>query len=258
MRAIILSAGQGKRLLPLTEKTPKCLLPVQGETTVLDLQLRTLAACGVDEASVIVGFGADQVEEHLAAHPTEGIDVRTVFNPFYAQSDNLATAWLARSEMTSEFLLLNGDTLFEAEVLRRLLASPNAPLALSINVKDHYDDDDMKVVLNGGRRLAAVGKTLSSKLVGGESIGLMLFRGAGAEAFRNALDAAIREPKALALWYLSVVNGLTDTLRIETVDISGLWWGELDGPEDLTSVRRALARRTPKARKAGPPSRYAE
>lgn len=257
MRAIILSAGQGKRLLPLTESTPKCLLHVQDGRSLLEFQLRTLAACGVEHASVIVGFGADQVEDHLARHPVPGIEVRAVYNPFYALSDNLATAWLARSEMMGEFVLLNGDTLFEAAVLRKLLAAPKAPLTLSINVKDDYDDDDMKVVLNGGRRLTAVGKTLSRDVVNGESIGLMLFRGAGVQAFRNALEAAIREPEALKLWYLSVVNGLADSLRIETADISGLWWGEVDCPEDLQSVRAALSQREAPVIRSNSSARYA-
>ena len=257
MRAIILSAGQGKRLLPLTESTPKCLLEVHDGSSLLEFQLRALAACGVGYASVIVGFGADQVEEHLARRPVPGIEVQTIYNPFYALSDNLATAWLARSEMDDDFILLNGDTLFEPAVLRRLLAGPEAPLTLCINVKDEYDDDDMKVVLNGGRRLTAVGKTLSRDVVNGESIGLMLFRGAGASAFRNALEAAIREPRALKLWYLSVVNGLTDSLEIATADISGLWWGEVDSPDDLDVVRDALSRREAPTLRSRPTARYA-
>ena len=243
MRAIILSAGQGKRLLPLTRETPKCLLEVQDGISVLTYQLRTLAACGIREASVIVGFGADQVEEHLSAHPIAGLRVSACYNPFYALSDNLATVWLSRGEMTGDFLLMNGDTLFEEDVLRTLLASPDAPLTLSINVKDRYDDDDMKVSLSG-TRLTAVGKTLRREVVHGESIGLMYFRGAGVAAFRTALEGAIREPEALKLWYLSVVNGLTDSLDVATADISGFWWGEVDSPEDLEQVRKALRDRS--------------
>jgi choline kinase len=252
MRAIILSAGQGKRLLPLTRTTPKCLLDVQDGISVLSFQLRTLAACGISEASVIVGFGADQVEEHLAAHPVAGLTARACYNPFYAMSDNLATVWLARSEMQDDFLLMNGDTLFEADVLRTLLASPDAPLTLTINVKEGYDDDDMKVSLDGSR-LTAVGKTLRPDVVDGESIGLMYFRGGGVAAFQDALEGAIREPEALRLWYLSVVNGLADSMEIRTADISGLWWGEVDSPEDLDNVRDALRSRPRPAALASPP-----
>ena len=257
MRAIILSAGQGKRLLPLTEHTPKCLLSVQDDTSLLEFQLQCLSSCGVEQASVVVGFGADRIEEQLPDFRVDGIEVRTVYNPFYHLSDNLATAWLARSEMTGDFLLLNGDTLFEPEVLRRLLASPEAPLTLTINVKDEYDDDDMKVSLDDAGRLTAVGKTLSRDVVDGESIGLMLFRGTGASAFRSALEDAIRGPEALRLWYLSVVNTLAHSIRIETADITGAWWGEVDWPDDLRDVRKALSQLDPLATKPSPSRRQA-
>ena len=255
MRAIILSAGQGRRLLPLTEKTPKCLLPVLDDMSVLELQLRTLAACGVTHASIMVGFGADQIEEHLERIRLPDLEVRAVFNPLHALSDNLVTAWLARAEMTGDFLLLNGDTLFEIEVLRRLLASPNAPLTLAIDQKERYDDDDMKVRISGRRKLSAIGKTLVTD-VRGESIGVMLFRGAGVPAFRGALEAAVREPEAVKLWYLSVVNGLVGSMRIEVESIRGLWWGEIDSARDLAEVRRALAHRAPPERPSSQLSRH--
>ncbi len=258
MRAIILGAGQGRRLLPLTEDTPKCLLEVQPGVTALQFQLATLAACGVAHASVIVGFAADRVEESLARSTIRGIDTQTIYNPFYGLSDNLASAWMARPEMSDDFILLNGDTLFEAEVLRRLLAAPDAPLTVAISQKDHYDDDDMKVSLGAAGRLTAVGKTLPPETVDAESIGMMSFQGAGVEAFRGALDAAIREPEALKLWYLSVVNGLADSMEIATTSVSGLWWAEIDCREDLDEVRSALASRKPEHKAAPASPRYAE
>jgi choline kinase len=237
MRAIILSAGQGKRLLPLTESCPKCLLPVADGRTVLDVQLQALAQAGVRRATVMVGFGAEQVEKHLRDNPVPGIRVDTFYNPLYKITDNLITVWLARHMMVNDFIILNGDTLFDPAVLERLLASPKAPLTIAINEKDDYDSDDMKVSLNGGRRLRAVGKTLDAEFVHGESIGLMLFRGQGAELFRQALDIAVRQEQSVSAWYLSVVNALCETTPVETASITGLWWGEVDSPEDLACVR---------------------
>jgi choline kinase len=240
MRAIILSAGQGKRLHPLTEETPKCLLPVRGEQPLLEVQLRALAEAGVEEAVVLVGFGASQVEEFVANRAANGIRVTTIFNPFFAVSDNLATCWLAREWMQGEFLILNGDTLFEPAVARRLLASVEAPLTLAVNEKDAYDDDDMKVSLRDGKRLVAVGKTLDARIVDAESIGLMLFRADGARAFNEVLEHAMRHPEAVNQWYLSSVNELAQTTEVSTLPITGLWWGEVDSPEDLAFVRASL------------------
>ncbi len=240
MKALVLSAGQGTRLRPLTDQLPKCLLSVRGDQSVLEVQLRTLAECGVDEAIVFVGFGASQVEDCVAQRAPAGLRVRTVFNPFYAVSDNLATCWLAREHMQDEFLILNGDTLFEPAVLRRLMRATDAPLTLAINQKDLYDDDDMKVSLACGGRLVGVDKGLDPRIVDGESIGLMLFRPEGAARFRQVLERAIRREDAVRRWYLSAVSEMAQDTPVRTVAITGLWWGELDSQEDLAALRAHL------------------
>jgi choline kinase len=210
---------------------------------VLEIQLRALAACGVTEARVMVGFQAEKVEAFLATEPVPGINVETLYNPFYDSSDNLVTAWLARPEMQDDFLLMNGDTLFESAVLRRLLSAPMAPITLVVNEKDEYDDDDMKVSMSAEGRLRAVSKVLDMDVVNGESIGLMRFTGEGVKAFRSALDHAVRTQRGLKAYYLSVIDQLTREIPVETALMTGFWWGELDSPEDLASVRADLDRR---------------
>lgn len=240
MNAIILSAGQGRRLLPHTESLPKCLLPVDENRPVLEVQLRALAECGITEARVMVGFQAEKVEAFLKTRPVSGINVETLYNPFFDSSDNLATAWLGRSEMMSDFLLMNGDTLFESAVLQRLLTAPTAPITLVVNHKSEYDDDDMKTEISASGRLRAVSKSLSGPKVNGESIGLMRFVGKGRKAFRSALDDAVRTQSGRKSFYLSVIDRLAKELEVETASMKGLWWGELDTPGDLAIVRSGL------------------
>jgi choline kinase len=240
MNAIVLSAGQGRRLLPLTERDPKCLLEVDGPRTVLELQLRALARCGIRTATVVLGFGADRVERFLAGIRISGLRVETLFNPFFASSDNLATCWLARGAMTADFVLLNGDTLFEDRVLQRVLEAPPAPITVTIDHKAGYDDDDMKVSIDASRRLLAIGKRLAPESVGGESIGMLCFRETGVKAFRDELERVIRTPEGLRAWYLSVVNEMAARIPIATVSIDGLWWREIDSPKDLEGVRASF------------------
>ena len=240
MKAIVLSAGQGRRLLPLTSELPKCLLALDDERTVLQVQLEALARCGVDRALVVTGYGAPCIERHLAETRIAGIQVETFFNPFFGTSDNLISCWLARSAMEDDFLLLNGDTLFEPTVLRRLLGSPAAPVTVTIDHKAHYDDDDMKVSLDDEGRLLAIGKALKPEVVHGESIGLLLFRSAGVRRFRSAVERAMRRPEALRAWYLSVVDGLAAEGGVETASIRGMWWREIDSREDLEEARESL------------------
>ena len=243
MRAIVLSAGQGKRLLPLTAEIPKCLLPVDGERTVLEFQLAALARGGIERVTVVSGCGIDRVERFLATSPVPGLDVELLFNPFFAVSDNLATCWVARGAMDRDFLVVNGDTLFESSVLQRLLGSPAAPITVTIDHKSSYDDDDMKVSLDDDGRLLAISKTLKPERVHGESIGLLCFRGTGVRRFRGAVEHAMRRPEALRSWYLSVVNTLAAEGGVDSASIRGMWWREIDSPEDLEEVRESLRSR---------------
>ena len=230
MKAIILSAGQGRRLLPLTERIPKCILPVQGRP-LIGWQIDALARCGIDDVAVVVGFGADAVEARLAERygPNQ---IRTLYNPFFPSTDNLVSCWVARAEMQREFLLLNGDTLFEGDVLERLLAAPEHPVTLAVSRKDRYDDDDMKVIRDGDR-LVHVGKELPLHRVDAESIGMMTFRGDGPRLFRDAIDRALRTPEALRQWYLSLIDALAPQGVVYTQAVKAAGWTEVDSPADL-------------------------
>jgi choline kinase len=250
MKAIILSAGQGRRLLPLTQAIPKCLVRVQRDRSILELQLRALAACGVQRATVMTGFGAERVEEALGRIGVDGLAVRDQYNPVYATTDNLVTTWLARDQMDTDFVLLNGDTLFEPDVLRRLLDAEANPISIVVDRKPYYDDDDMKVALGPGSRVRAIGKKLEGHDVDAEAIGMTLFRGAGVGVFVEALDAAVRRPEALRAWYPSVLNEVAAKFPVTAVSIHGLWWAEIDCKEDLASVRAALRRPVARQREA--------
>jgi choline kinase len=230
VKAIILSAGQGKRLLPLTERAPKCMLPVAGQP-LISRQIDALLKCGVEDIAVVVGFGAELVESGLAERYGSR-RIRTLYNPFYTITDNLVSCWVARGEMESEFLILNGDTLFAASVLERLLGAPEHPITLAVSRKDFYDDDDMKVIRDGDA-LLQVGKKLPRGEVNAESIGMMTFRGEGPRLFRDAMDRALRSPQALSQWYLSLIDTLAKSGIVFTQEISATGWTEVDSPADL-------------------------
>jgi choline kinase len=237
MKAVILSAGQGKRLLPLTADNPKCLLKIDGQS-LIEWQINELAGCGVDRVSVVVGYHAARVKKLLHQH-FDSQRIRTIYNPTYSWADNLFSCWAARTEMTEDFVLLNGDTLFEAAVLKRLLEAPDRSVTVVTHKKPHYDADDMKVSLDGDR-LIHIGKDLSIDKVDGESIGMILFRGDGPIKFRRGVENALRDSQARKKWYLSVIDTLAQLMPIWTLSISGLQWCEVDFPVDLKHAQRVV------------------
>jgi len=244
MKAIILSAGQGSRLLPLTQDRPKCLLPI-GAYTLLEWQIRAIAAAGIYDIAVVIGFKAELMEAELArladlALGRSKLRITPVFNPFYKVADNTGSCWLAREQMQGDFLLVNGDTLFERALLAKVLQSPVAPITVTVDRKPAYDEDDMKVQESGGR-LLAIGKKLPLDTVNAESIGMLLFRGEGPKLFRDAVEATMRTPDGAKVWYLQVIHALAPRQRIDTVDISGLRWGEVDFLPDLDKARAMVA-----------------
>jgi len=238
MKAIILSAGQGSRLGHLVDDRPKCLIEFNGRS-LLDRQLDTLEACGVHEAVVVTGFHDELVDEAIGRR-SGGPEVRTVFNPFYKVADNTGSLFMAREELTGDCLVWNGDTLVSRALMRRVVGNERAGICVTIDRKDSYDEDDMKVVEEDGR-LRAIGKRIPTG-VNAESIGLLAFRSGGAERFRDAIEKAMRTPDGTTIWYLRVIHHLAQDSEVWTLDIEGEEWGEVDFPADVDAALELTAR----------------
>jgi choline kinase len=239
MKAIILSAGQGSRLGHLVDDRPKCLIDFNGRS-LLDRQLDTLAANGIKEAIVVTGFH-DELVDQAVAQRTRGPKVTTVFNPFYKVADNTGSLFMAREALAGDCLVWNGDTLVSNALMSRVVANDRAGICVTVDRKaGGYDDDDMKVVEEGGL-LRAIGKRISDG-VNAESIGLLAFREGGAERFRDAIETAMRTSEGTTIWYLRVIHKLAQESDVWTLDISGEEWGEVDFPEDVAAARELTER----------------
>ena len=219
--------------MPLTSNMAKCSLTLHG-TSILEWQLSQIAKCGIDEVIVVTGFAYERVDAIVDS--IDFIKVRTLHNPMYAHTDNLGTCWEARAEMDEPFVLMNGDTLFEAAVLQRLLQSDKSyPITLATDSKPHFDLDDMKVITDGNR-LLKVSKQLDISLVSGESIGLMEFNETGAKAFTEKLEEMLDQSNALKLWYLSAIDQLASDGLAGICPINGLSWCEVDDAADFAAA----------------------
>ena len=241
MRIVILAAGQGKRLLPLTTEVPKALLDIGGKT-LIERQIEAFAAKGLKDFTVVTGYGAQRMEEALVKTSQRlGVKIATIFNPFYAVADNLASCWMARSAMAGDFIQVNGDNVFRSDLVEKLLAAPAFPVSVATNTKQAYDNDDMKVILDRGR-LTEIGKTLPVDKVDAEAIGFYMFRDEGAAAYVETLERSMRDSQALKQWFPSAVGSLAKRIEIRTIPINGLQWCEVDFPIDLQQARQLVAR----------------
>lgn len=239
MKAIILSAGQGSRLLPHTQDLPKCLLPVDGgEVTLLTWQLNQLQLAGITEVIVVTGFYSEKVEAELDKH---SLPTSIIFNPFYKVADNLGSVWMARAAMNEDFILINGDTLFTASVPTRLQENAkHDAITVTVARKDIFDDDDMKVVESEGR-LFEISKRLQRADVNAESIGMIAFKGDGAQKFKDIVEAEMHNQESLKNYYLSIIDALAKTEVINVCDAMQNEWCEVDFPADYENAKQMVS-----------------
>lgn len=230
MRAIILSAGRGSRLLPLTETLPKCLVPVDGRA-ILDHQLAALADAGVTQAVVIAGYRFDQVGAHLAAGPPPlPVDLR--FNPFWAVSSSIGSVWAARDLLDQPFCLLNGDTLLSAALLARALRGIEAGVGLVVEPLTAPALDDMLVLVSGSR-VTAVSKALDPARATHRSLGVVL--GGAQSGYRQALDEVIAGEGGIDAYHHDVVALLARQRGVSALIEDSGSWQEIDRPADIAA-----------------------
>jgi choline kinase len=239
MKVIILAAGKGERLYPLTKNTPKSLLDLGGGVTVIESQLENIKAAGIESVVLVLGYRAEQVEAKIAS--IDGFDFSIVYNPFYEESNNLVSAWFARDHMSNDFVLLNGDDVFESEVLAGLLGSKRS-ITMVIDRKERYDDDDMKVMIEEDR-ITGVSKVIPVGDADGESIGMFLFRDRGRDTMRQTLDRMVRYPHYRKVFYLNAIQKIIDEgIPVHFHECRKDQWAEIDFHPDLSFIRKNIER----------------
>jgi choline kinase len=227
--AILLCAGAGTRLRPLTDDRPKALVDVGGET-ILQRATRLLLAAGVCEIVVATGYRADAVRVALAQCPAK---VTFCHNADFERTQNsISLLRCAEAVRGRSFFKLDGDVLFHPELLERL-GQQKAPLCVAVERRDDLGDEEMKVIANGSV-IEAFGKKLDPRKCYGESIGV---ERVGAEAGALLFDAieALSRRGRRDLYYEDVYNELIALgHHARLVDVSDLPWIEVDTPRDLS------------------------
>ena len=173
MIGMVLAAGAGRRLRPDTDALPKALLPVHGQVTILDIALRNLAAVGLRDIVIVVGYAAAAVRERAAGLEREhGVRLTLVDNDRAEDWNNAYSLWLAREYFSAGALLVNGDTVHPVSVEKTLLgAAGQAGIVIAVDDIKRLADEEMKVIVDPDGRLTRITKLMDPVLAYGESIG---------------------------------------------------------------------------------------
>jgi len=238
-RAVILAAGKGTRLQPLTEDMPKCLVEVGGQA-LLERALHALATNGVSEAVVVIGYGGNVIQERLG-ESFAGLDIRYVDAPDFATTNNIRSLWDARDYLDEDVLLLEADVVFDPAVLGALLAEPGSGAAVApfrsplSGTVVHRDDrgcvTSFTLGADQGPRFDA-----ASAL---KTVNIYLLRAALLrEQVVPRLDRAI-EAGEVGRYYETVLQDCVadgSVRDLAAVDVSASRWYEIDDHRDLDAA----------------------
>jgi choline kinase len=243
---LVMAAGAGRRLRPDTDHLPKTLLPVDGEVTILDIALKNLAAAGLTDVVILVGYAAAAVADRAPdLEQRYGVSLDLVYNDRAEEWNNAYSLWLAREHFSRGVLLVNGDTVHPASVEETLLAAraaaPGADLILALDDVKKLADEEMKVVLDERGMMSRITKQMDPADAHGEYIGATLIEPRAADSLAAALEATWRRDPGLyyedGYQELADRGGAVAVAPIGTVD-----WVEVDDHRDLRRAREIAAR----------------
>jgi choline kinase len=239
---LVLAAGAGRRLQPLTDDLPKTLLPVAGERTILDIALANLKEVGLDQIAVVTGFAAHRIDERKRALEEEhGVSLELVFNEKAEEWNNAYSLWVAREQLRSGAILVNGDTVHPASVEETVLAARGPGIVLAADTEKTLGEEEMKLHVTDDGFMDRINKALDPTTSRGEYIGVTLIEAEAAEPLAGALEATWkRDP---GLYYEDGYQEYADRGgRIGIAPIGSVEWVEVDDHRDLARAREVACR----------------
>lgn len=240
LTAIILAAGLGSRLRPLTDTTPKCLLDVGGQT-ILARQLERIAAAGIRRAVVVTGYRAEDVATHLSANRPP-IEVALAPNPDYATTGNCMSVLAARAEVRGNGIVIcDGDVVLTGDALARLVAEAGHS-ALLLDTETVLAEEEMKALLDAQGSVRRLSKQLAPSECAGESIGIQKVSGLALPIFWATLES-MREAGDTQGYYEDAFQRMIHAgVSFRTVPIGHHEWTEIDDLADLEDARARFSR----------------
>ena len=231
-KAVILAAGVGSRLRPITNSVPKCMVQVNGEC-IIDRQIDSLNMSGVTDILVCAGYKMDVLEKHLLEkYPF----VKILKLPEYASTNNMysmfKTADFARG---NDIIVINGDVFIAHNYLDKLIHSKHNN-AILIEQK-RYEEENMKIICDDNLKISSISKNIPDTMSYGTSIDMYKFSKDFTNKWFDVMNYFINGKNQLQLWNEVGINEMFKFFDVFPVNIGKLWF-EIDTLEDLENANK--------------------
>ena len=227
MKAIIMAAGVGKRLLGLNMNKPKCLLTA-GSETLIRRSVNLLVNKGISDITVIVGYEADLIRNELKN------DVAYFENPHFLTTNSIMSLWYAKDLLEDNVLLLNGDLYYEHGILDYAKNQTNPVVMLADSTR--IDNADYRFGFIGNQ-INRFGKHLTNQETDGEYVGIVRIDQCFIKTFKQTLEKMITAGKSNIWWEDVLYSFIAKQIPIHYFDVAGTFWSEVDTLQDYNYLQ---------------------
>lgn len=229
MKALILAAGLGTRLRPITDTRPKSMVEVNGKP-ILFKQIDNLLENGIEDITVIAGYRSEMMVEAINKFYK---NIKIIINDVYDKTNNMYSAYMAIDDMyDNEFLLMNADVYYDSGILEELVKNDyKNSIVVEVGI---YNDENMKVTCVDGR-VTDISKAISEDNAYGVSIDVYKFSKEGSKVFYEKVKEIIEDKKEINQWTEVALNEVLKLVEFNPCPLEGRWM-EIDNHEDLVKA----------------------
>ena len=235
IKAIILAAGVGCRIRPLTDNCPKSLLKI-GDNTILEMMLSNIQDCGINEVIFVLGYLQKQIKDYVKRKFPD-LNSHFLINDKYAETNTGFSLMLAKDLINeSAFIKFDADVVFDKKILKNLIECEYAN-CLCIDKNINLYAEEIKVIIEDQNRVLKVSKTVNPKDAVGESIGIEKINSETAKLLFAELKIMMEDRQNQQEYYeVSYERLIEKNIPFYALDISGLKWTEIDTKEDFITA----------------------
>lgn len=234
MKAVILAAGIGSRLRPLTEDIPKCLVKIN-KKTILEQIIENCTNLSINKFVVVVGHGETFVVEKINDLRSTDVIFELIRNKNYLTTNTSASLNLGLRNLDEDVIIINGDNVFDQDILKKLIKTDDTAIVID-NVKQLLKES-FKVRINEvDGRIGSMGKNIPVDISNGEFIGISLIKRKDLDIFKKILQKIVSENEQQ--YYDFAFQEFTNIKPINFVYTDHLKWTEVDDFEDLEYAKK--------------------